>query len=62
LDIAELDKKTMSNTIPTQIPAGSTSEFHFNINSVQLNRNMSTVKFINKVIQIFFSSYPFNWK
>ena len=27
----------MSNTIPTQIPAPSTSEFHININSVSFN-------------------------
>jgi len=30
----QLDKWTMSNTILTQIPAPSTSEFHININSV----------------------------
>jgi len=40
----------MSNTILTQIPAPSTSEFHININSVQLNPIMSTVKFINEAI------------
>ena len=46
----------MSNTILTQIPAPSTSEFHININSVKFNPIMCTVKFINKAILIYFSA------
>ena len=40
------------NMILTQIHARSTSEFHVNINSMQLNPSiiMSTVKFINEII------------
>jgi len=42
----------MSNTILTQIPGQSTSEFHITINPMQLNpiTIMSTIKVINEAI------------
>jgi len=56
----------MSNMIFTQTPAQQpTLEFHININSMQLNTLIviSSVKFINKIIYIYFlSPKSFNWK
>jgi len=49
----------MSNMIFTQTPAQQpTLEFHININSMQLNTLIviSSVKFINKIIYIYFLS------
>ena len=47
--------------ILTQIP--EQSDFDINMNSMQFHPIMSTAKFVNEAIKIFFYSlYPFNWK
>ena len=55
----------MGNMILTQILAQSTSDFHINMNSMQLKSSiiMSNVKFINEIIQNnIFQLVRFSWK